>query len=94
MLEKELKINMDVDEEMRAYISEISRELNNMTTNADKISKTIKSTTNKKKSHNRKTNTADTEGWKMLFYEVLACIAIAGGQVYFIKRMLTDKLLI
>jgi hypothetical protein len=65
-----------------------------MKVNSDKISKTLKSTTNKKKSHNRKTNSADKEGWKMLAYEVIACIAIAGGQVYFIKEMLSNKLLI
>ena len=94
MLEKELKINMDVDEEMKAYISEISRELNNMTANSEQIQKSIKRKTSKMKSHNRKTNKADSEGWKMLAYEVLACIAIAGGQVYFIKGMLSNKLLI
>ena len=94
MLEKELEINMDFDQEMSSYISEISRELNSMTVNADKISSTVKSKTNKKKSHNRKTKNADKQGWKMLAYEVLACIAIAGGQVYFIKGMLSNKLLI
>ena len=55
MLDKDLKINMDADEEMKAYISEISRDLNNMTSSTDWMSKTIKRTMNKKKSHNRKT---------------------------------------
>ena len=35
MLEKDLEINMDVDQEMQTYISEISRELNSLTINAD-----------------------------------------------------------
>lgn len=88
------EINMDADEEMQGYISEISRELNNIRKNSDQMASTLKRTVNKKKSHNLKVEAANGKGWTMLFWEVLASLVIAGSQVYFIKGMLSNKLVI
>ena len=82
------------DEVVKKYTKDLALELNSILDNTVDMAGSRKMSLQKKKSNNRKTRQSNMNGWFMLVFEVTACLGIAGLQVYFIKQMLSNKLII